>query len=372
MSRNLKTAVGAVSALAILAGTAWAQDVPEALPDYYPDDYGQIVEECRGEGGLVIYSNMAEYNWAPVIEGFQELYGDVSVQTLDLDSGEVFERYFAEAGAGTETADMLVSAAPDKWIEFDERGSALDYTSPELDQLPEFAQPLPNVYVVSTDPMVIMYNKRTLDEDQIPKSLPELASMVEANPDELEGKVTTYDVGASSFGYAIARAVADEVGEEAWSWFEAIGPATRPERSSGPMIEKLTSGEYDIGYFISGIVLFPKLTPQLETIIGWSFLEGGTPLFLRGVAIPKETGSPACSKLMLDYILSTAGQTAFGKGGLTPYREDVDEDAVLGYTYQSVLEAIGGEDKAILIDYDASQIEGDEEFRSRWTASLDQ
>src|SRR5918992_5158333 len=57
------------SAAALLGTPALAQ-APDGLPDYYPQDYEQIVEGSRGEGGLVIYSNMAECNWAPVIEGF--------------------------------------------------------------------------------------------------------------------------------------------------------------------------------------------------------------------------------------------------------------------------------------------------------------
>lgn len=371
MSPTMKFVLGCTSALSLLASSALAQQVPEGVPDYYPEDYGQIVEACRGEDGLVIYSNMAEYNWAPVIEGFNELYPWVEVQTLDLGSGEVFERYFAEAGSGTQTADMLVSAAPDKWIEFNERGSALEYQSPELAHLPDFAQPLSNVYVLSTDPLVMMYNKRTLSEDLVPGSLAELAEIAQANPDKFDGKVTTYDIGDSSFGFAAAWNFAEKHGEDAWKWWEALGPMTRPERSSGPMIEKITSGEYNVGYFISGIVLFPKMNDQLKTIVDWSFLENGTPLFLRGMAIPKESNSPACSKLMVDFILSNAGQTAFGKGGLTPYREDVSEDQVLGYTYQSVVEAIGGEENAILIDFDEEMVsQAGEEFRKRWNATL--
>lgn len=371
MSAITKFVVGCTSALSLLASSALAQQAPEGVPDYYPEDYGEIVEACRAEDGLVIYSNMAEYNWAPVIEGFNQLYPWVGVQTLDLGSGEVFERYFAEAGTGTQTPDMLVSAAPDKWLEFDERGSALAYESPELPHLPDFAQPLSNIYILSADPLVMMYNKRTLSEDLLPSSMAELAEVAQANPDKFNGKITTYDVGESSFGFAAAWSFAEKHGEDAWQWWEAIGPMTRPERSSGPMIEKVTSGEYNVGYFISGIVLFPKLNDQLETIVGWSFLENGTPLFLRGMAIPKESNSPACSKLMLDFILSNEGQTAFGKGGLTPYREDVAEDEVLGYTYQSVLEEIGGEENAILIDLDPAMVtEEGNEFRKRWTATL--
>lgn len=368
---KLRTAALLVSAGALWAGPVLAQ-APEGLPGYYPDDYQQIVEDSRNEDGLLIYSNMAEYNWAPVIEGFNELYPWIRVQTLDLSSGEVFERYYAESASGTQTGDMLVSGAPDKWLEFDERGAALEYESPEVAELPEFAQPLPNIYTVSTDPLILAYNKKTIDEELWPSSFAELVENATADPDQFQGAITTYAVPESSFGFAAAWAFAEAHGEQAWDWWEQIGPMTRPERSSGPMVEKITAGEYNVGYFISGIVLFPKMEDAMSQIVGWSFLEDGTPLFLRGMAIPSESGSPNSAKLMLDYILSSPGQLGFGKGGLTPYREDVPEEEVLGYTYQSVVEAIGGEDKVILIDYDEEMLTQGEQFRKRWAATLQQ
>ncbi|WP_245443901.1 hypothetical protein [Mesorhizobium sp. DCY119] len=57
----------AVSSVAI--GGAYAQTA--ALPDYYPAEYKDIVEGSRAEKGVVIYSNMADNNWAPLTRRFQ-------------------------------------------------------------------------------------------------------------------------------------------------------------------------------------------------------------------------------------------------------------------------------------------------------------
>ena len=357
------------SAAALLGTPALAQ-APDGLPDYYPQDYEQIVEGSRGEGGLVIYSNMAEYNWAPVIEGFNQLYPWIEVSTLDLNSGEVFERYYAESASGTETAGLLVSGAIDKWLEFDQREAAVAYESPELGELPDFAQPMPGVYTVSADPMVIVYNKHVLPEELWPAGFEELVANGEANPDQFDGKVTTYHAAESSFGFSIAWAFERARGDLAWEGWEVLGPMTRAEPSSGPMLEKLTTGEYALGYFMSGIVLFPKLDEQMQQIIGWNFFADGTPLFIRSMGIPKDSSAPNSARLMLDYILSSQGQLGFGKGGLTPYREDVPEEEVLGFTYQSVVEAIGGEENVILIDYDEEMLTKGEEFQKRWAATL--
>lgn len=87
------------------------------VPPGYPDDYAEIIEASKDERGLLIYSNMGAYNWAPVIKGFNELYPWIKVETLDLGSGEVFERFLSEKATRSATGDLLVSASPDNWID---------------------------------------------------------------------------------------------------------------------------------------------------------------------------------------------------------------------------------------------------------------
>lgn len=349
-------------AVAVLSGSALAQN----LPDYYPDDYSQIIEASRNEDGLLIYSNMAQYNWAPVIEGFNKLYPWIEVSTLDLDSDEVFNRYLAEANSGAETGDLLASATPEGWTNLINGGNVMEYSSPEIAKIPEWSVPKPGVYTISTDPMVIVWNKLILPEELQPKGIADLADKVENNPNAFAGAVTTYDVGKTSFGEAI-NAVFEKAHTDAyWDEMQTIGPNTRPEVSSGPMLAKLQAGEYKVGYFISGIVLFPKLQDAAsKQIMGWSFIEDGTPLFQRLIAIPKESGSPASAKLMLDFILSHAGQAAFGQGGLTPYREGVGQDEVAHFTYGAIKDEVG-EDNLLLIGLDKDIVEGADAFRDKW------
>ena len=68
------TAYGRRSALGLAAaaglgtflptGPAWSQ----TLPAYYPEDYKQIIEASKKENSLLVYSVLAQYNWAPVIQ----------------------------------------------------------------------------------------------------------------------------------------------------------------------------------------------------------------------------------------------------------------------------------------------------------------
>ena len=336
-----------------------------ATPDYYPESYKDLVEASRKEQGLLIYSNMAEYNWKPVIAGFNKAYPWIQVSTLDL-SSELFERYLAEKSSRTRTTDLIVNGAIDQWIEFVDRGEIEVYESPEATKLPDWSKPFPGLYTASCDPMIIAYNKMLLPEAQAPKSIAQLAELATSQEGMLNNRISTYNAATNTFGLSIFWAYMAQHGD-AWDKMARIGALTRPERSAGPIVEKITTGEYMLGFFVSGIVLFPKLAdPARASLLGWSFIEDGNPLFMRGMAVTKGASSPNSAKLMLDYVLSRAGQTAFGQGGLTPYRPDVPKADVPFQTYESAVQGSGGPDKTVLVKYDREMVTNRSAFIERW------
>src|SRR5512140_3890449 len=142
--RNILAAAALLAAGVFTAG-AQAQN----LPSYYPKSYSAIVEGSKKENKLVVYSIMAEYNWKPVLEGFKKLYPWIEVQTLDLGSSEVFERYYSERASNARTGDLLIVGAVDKWLQFVAKGEALEYVSPEEGKLPKWAAIRKGLYTVS-------------------------------------------------------------------------------------------------------------------------------------------------------------------------------------------------------------------------------
>lgn len=356
-----------LAAALIAAGTLAFGAQAQNLPSYYPKSYSQIVEGSKKENKLVVYSIMAEYNWKPVIEGFRKLYPWIEVQTLDLGSSEVFERYYSERASGSRTGDLIIAGAVDKWLQMVAKGEVVDYQSPESEKLPKWSLPRKGLYTVSADPMVIVWNNAIVPEADRPKSLADVAKLAQAKAAEYKNKVTTYNAATEAFGLNINWAYTKKYGDHAWKELEALGKVTRPERSAGPMIEKITSGEYKMGYFISGIVLFPKLNdPARAKLLGWAYPTDGTPIVLRGMAIPKGTTHVNSAKLMLDYILSHDGQVGFGKGGLTPYRSDVQANEVPRATYDGVVKQVGGEDKVVRVEYDDEVSTKGGELQARW------
>ncbi|MBG0738578.1 extracellular solute-binding protein [Paeniglutamicibacter antarcticus] len=363
--------IGALSGCGSSSGSSGSSDakgtVPvESRPSYYPSDYDSIVEGSKAEKKLTIYSNMAEYNWKPISDAFTKLYPWMTVSTNNLDSAEVFQKYYAESASGTSPAALMVSGDPTSWIDFINKKSASDYKSPETDKLPDFGHPLPGLYTFSADPILMGYNKTLLKKEQYPTGLASLVKLVESDPGKFKNKITTYDV-ENSFGYAIEYSWAN-ARPDSWDTLDKLLPFVRAEQSSGPMVEKINSGEYLAGFFLSSTVVIPQ-AEKTGAILGWGYIDDGMPIFLRGMAIPKTSPTPNAAKLMLDFLLSHSGQIAVYNGGFTPYRSDItDEEAPRNYN--SIVKKVGGKDKIVTVGYDPITDAQAKEFKAKWKSGM--
>jgi iron(III) transport system substrate-binding protein len=343
----------------------------QGVPSYYPDDYKQIIEASKKENSLLVYSVLAQYNWAPVLEGFNKLYPWIKVSTLDLGGEEVFQRYYADRGSGSQTGGLLLSTAVETWIDFTKRGNLVPYKSPETDKLPGWSVPHPGLYTVSADPLVMVYNKLLLPEGKRPRGLKHLSELARDNPRDFRNGITTYDPLAGSSARDLYLIYQKKYGEQLWDWLAPIGPQLRPETSAGPMLQKLAAGEYKVAYLASGVVVFPKAKDAaMAKVMEWRFMEDGQPLWIRPVGIPKDGTTPNAARLMLDYIVSHDGQAGFGRGGLTPYRSDVRKDEVANFTLDSIAEAVGGQQNLMVIGFDPDLRTGADAFIPRWKSLM--
>jgi iron(III) transport system substrate-binding protein len=377
--RRLLTTAGAVlaaSSLGLLAacGGGAAPEAPASpnvvkpgeAPDYYPGEYSKIIEGSKGEGGtLTIYSNTDQENWAPIFRDFQKKYDWVKkVEANNLDSDEVFQKALSEQATNKFTADMLVSNAAQAWAEYAERPNTLtEYKSPEVEKLPDFATVLPNVYTMSTDPMTVAYNTSLMEEK--PTGIQSLADIVSKDPAKYQNKITTRDVGGS-FGFTVSYAFT-QANPNAWSALEKILPTARPETSSGTQLEKLVSGEYMAGFFVSAAPAYPIIADS-GGLLEVKFPDDGTVVLPRGIGIAPKAPHANTAKLFLDFVLSEEGQRAVAEGGLTSYRDSVKAGQGL-HTYQEVVDQVG-QDKVFLAKYDKVPEAEVKAFTDKWNGLL--
>lgn len=357
--------VGSDSADDTTTSTTVAPDDPgttTSQPDEVEaEDLEAAIEASRSESSLVIYGNPSGDQWAPVLEAFGEAYPWIQVETFDLGGTEAFQRYLSEEATGSATADLIVNTDGAGWLDLVERGQVVDYVDPELASLPAAQAVLaPGVYAWSYDPLIALFNKQALPEDEQPTSLAELAEMAEG----LSGQIGTPAIengaaGLGTHGFLTAH------GEDGWAMLEQLGPHTGAEEGTGALLGKLQSGEYVGGFFVSGATRALVDTTDAGQLFNYRYFADGTPLTARGMGVTAGGDSPASAKVLISFLLSEAGQTVSCEGGFTPYRDGVD----CPYGVSAIADAIG-EENLIFATYPSSLAAEQAEIRERWNAAF--
>jgi len=341
---------------ACLASAAFA-----AAPD--------AVDKSKKEKGLVIYGNVAADNFAPIVDAFRKRYPWIGVKTLDLGPAPAFERYLTESSLNHRSADLIAAASPTVWIRFVGRGELEPYEAAGAKELPDWSRPFPGLYTLSTDPMVIVYNKLLLKGDKQPKSIAQLRALLKSHPKDFANRMTTYDALRHPFAYAIHWTYAKERGDFAWETFRELGPVTRPEGGGASMVEKVAAGEYTTVYFSSPLTFYKSMKDMKSSpVLEWHLIEDGTPVMMRGIGITKKSQNKASAQLFLDFVVSREGQLAAARGGMTPYRSDVKASEVPFLTYDEIVRRVG-EKNVILIKYDPRMVDEMKAFSDKWRAT---
>ena len=243
--KSTSLVLGTVAALAF--STAMAQ-----APAGYPADYSKIVDAAKKEGKLVIYSATDTKAVEPMIKDFRSMYPDVQVEYNDMNSTEVYNRYISEMAAGGNSADLMWSSAMDLQTKLVSDGYGLQYASPELSNIPQWAIWNNSAYGTTFEPAVFVYNKRQVSADEVPKTHAEFAKLLVTKADKFKNKVTTYDIEKSGVGFMFITQDSRE-NQAFWDLAKAFGNASvRVQSSTGTMLERISSGENLLGYNILG------------------------------------------------------------------------------------------------------------------------
>ncbi len=348
------------------ATEAPATEAPAVASAAPADPLAALVEQSRNEkDGLQVYSIMSETNWKPVLDAFAAKYPWITVTTKDMGTTETFETYYTETAGGARSADLIITSSPDGWQDFISKGELQVYTPVNAAGLPDYAKLADGVYAVSTDPMIIIYNKQLVST---PPDTMEAVAKFSSDPANA-GKVTTYDAEKNGTGYGINWFWIGKKGDGGWTTLETIGKSNvNMQTSAGNMVKAVLSGEAAVGYFVSGISVFPKY-PDAEPVMGWTYQKDGQVVLVRGMGLAKHAASPASAKLLMEFILSSEGQLAWAEGGLTPYRPDVADKAK--YHLQKIIDAVGA-DNVIYFYFDPNIASADNRaaFLAKWKAAF--
>jgi iron(III) transport system substrate-binding protein len=297
-------AAAAVAIAAVAAGTAGAAKKPGPLAG--------LIKQSKTESGIVVYGNPPSANFNALVERFHYYYPWIKVTEYDLDDNTIFSKYASEAAQGSRTADILIASAPNLWVYAHRKGLVQEaFTPQDLDKYPSFVKQYPGVFVMSTDPGIIVYNKLLL-KDKVPTSVAAIA-----NDPDTYGKLTGYTVD-NTFGYT---GLYGYVQKKGWANFEKVAKRLKPTTGVGAQLQLLAQGGAVAAYLTSPTARFTiKSNSSYSQILDWTYATDATPIISRGIGITKKASSPASAKLFLDFVYSVAGQLAMCDAGFTAFR----------------------------------------------------
>lgn len=320
----------------------------------------EIVAAAEEEGEVLLYTNAEDQQIVPIKKAFEKAFPAITLRSIALGDDEMFQRYETETASGTASADVMMNSDAPAWLTFLDGGNIEAYDDPNAANLADYATLAPGVYAASFDPVIAVFNKALIPEDEQPTTMAELAEMAP----ELDGKIGTTDI-TNSVSFGATASFVKRFGEDGWSIIETLGEHSGVESSNGPLVTKLAQGQYAANFFVSGSVR-AFIVDDVAKIVNVRFFEDGTPLRPRGVGVTTEASHPNAAKVFINWLLSVEGQTAACTGGFTPYRDGVPCD----FGLPQVIEAVGGEENLIIGDFDPAILDERDALESRWNEAF--
>lgn len=279
-----------------------------------------LAEAAAREGAVEIWSTTDSDRVGELLTDFRRLHPEIRVVYTDLHGSDLQEAFLRSARQGGGTADLLWSSAMDLQIKLVNDGYATTYRSPEAANLPDWAKWKDQAWGVTAEPIVIVYNKRLIDADQVPDSHLDLRRYLESDVALARRVVATYDPERSAVGYLYLSQDAQASGET-WRLVQAMRRGRLDLYTSAEdILREVSSGRAAIGYNIAGSYALDEMAhePDLGVILPQDY----TLVMSRIAMIPSEARHPAAARLFLDFLLSREGQERLAQRHITPARLD--------------------------------------------------
>ena len=182
--------------LPCLVGQALAQE-PEEVAVFGRND-APVSIDVRGATDVAVIG--------PVLEAFTEAFPDVQVTFEAWNTNELYAVAEAACRSAAPDVDLLMSSAVDHLVKLVNDGCAQPHRSALTDALPQSHNWRDELFGVTREPAVIVYNRDLVPADEAPRSRFDLIDLLRPADSRYAGRVATYDIEASAFGYLFAFA----------------------------------------------------------------------------------------------------------------------------------------------------------------------
>lgn len=302
---------------------------------------------------------------APVIDRYLADRPDLRLKYEQWGSNDLFALTAADCAAGRAGADLVISSAVHHMVRLVNDGCAGAYASAATRALPPALTWRDEIWGVTQEPAVMVYNRDLVPSWEVPRSRFDLLDLLRPEQSPYHGRVATYDIEASGLGYLLAFADSLEA-TTFGGLMESFGRSGAVATCcSAEIIDAVIAGDYLIAYNVLGSYAMARAAtdPALGVVAPTDY----TLMLSRAAMIPKDAAAKSEAGGFLDFLLSAPGRRAL-RDVLLIVNFDADDagPAGLGQSIESIRRPIALT-PALLIALDAHKRAI---FQRRWRAAF--
>lgn len=333
--RLLAPTVGTIALALAACGGDGGTDTP-AGPVEGGDEMQELYQAAQEEGSVNLYSHVtASEQIEGFVAAFEEQYPGVDVTITNKTGSAILETFLSEKRAGRNDVDVIQypGMAPFQ-NEFQDEGFIEEFTPTSADLYPEDSTVPGYAYPWLTYNMGAVYNKDLITPEEL-----ELLQTYEGWTDPIwKGRISAGSPGSASIQRALFQWV-DQDPDLGREWLEdlaALDPV--PFNSVTPAAERVIAGEF-VASFPQMSVTAARAIPE-GAPIGW-VTQDYTVTNPALVAVASEAPHPNAAKLLVEFHLSEAGQTAMVEAvAADTLRTDLDLQAIEDEAFEAPAELI--------------------------------
>ena len=291
--------------LVFLTGAAVCEPVPEATKSYGP---------AQAEVQLTVRGTTDIARFEQVLQMFVSRSDEVRIMYEQWASNDLYLATEADCRSGSVAADLVISSSIDQQIKLANDGCAAPYRSDEIGKLAAVSNWRDEVFGITWEPAVIVYNKNTISDAQAPRSRFDLIDLLRPEDSAFRGRVATYDIETSGLGYLFAFADSQQA-TTFGRLIEAFGRSGAVATCcSAAIIDGVASGDYLIAYNVLGSYALARADENPDIVVVAP--DDYTLVLARAALIPRHAAKPELAGKFIDFLLSEPGRSALRSANL--------------------------------------------------------
>jgi len=241
----------------------------------------------------------------PVIEAYQRSNPSVAIRYRELTTNALFSEA-RDACAGKRPADdVVLSSAMDLQVKLVNDGCASTVLRPGLQLLPDYARWRDQLFGLTYEPSVIVYNRRAVAEWEAPVDHFALLDLLR-QPDRFKGRIGTYDIESSGLGYLFATL--DDQRSSTWGrLIEGMGRNdVKLYCCTQEILDRVADGRLTLGYNVLGSYALAEARekPELAVIVPSDY----TLVLTRAAYVPDNAANKADAGAFLEFTQGPEGR----------------------------------------------------------------